>query len=75
MGTLNPEHGGGGVENSEVGYTSEEAKANWEAAKVSFGETIKKIEADFKGLWDKIKEDIGKIQDLIKVIEGKIKNG
>ncbi len=52
-GKLNPEGGGGGVEFSEVGFTKEEARANWEAFKIKI-ETLNPTE-DFKALWEKMK--------------------
>ncbi len=52
---LDPEHGGGGVESSQIGYTKEEAKANWEAFKANIDGTKVKVEEGFRALWDKVK--------------------
>ncbi len=53
MGKLDPESGGGGVENSEIGYSRQEARANWEVFKGKI-ETLNPQE-DFKALWEKMK--------------------
>lgn len=56
MGKLDPELGGGGVEFSEVGFTKEEAKANWEAFKVQIKDL--KPGEDFKKLWEAVKAQV-----------------
>ncbi len=53
MGKLDPESGGGGVEDSEIGYTRAEAQANWEAFKANI-DGIKPGQ-DFRAAWNKVK--------------------
>ncbi len=53
MSQLKPEEGGGGVEFSQVGYTRQEAEANWKAFKANV-DGINPGQ-DFRALWEKVK--------------------
>jgi hypothetical protein len=57
---LRPEDGGSGVENSQVGYTREEAKANWEKCSLDIGQ-LSPVK-DFSTIWEKVEAFV---KDLI----------
>jgi len=53
--------GSGGVENSPVGYTTDEAKQNWANFKAGIEPLIQKIGGDFTAAWNAIVAEIEKM--------------
>ena len=57
---------GEGVEKSEVGYTKEEAKANWVKARSDIPMVIQKVAGDFHDLGEEAKVLWNRLVDLIE---------